>query len=140
MATAATLIYCAAARRIPVACSVARARQPWIMRQMSTAASQVAVPAALVKQLRELTGAPMVDCKAALQAENNSIDKAVDFLRKKGLATASKKAGRTAAQGLVAINVAADCRKAAIIEVRLSACTRLKFRLNNFASFTGAAC
>ena len=54
-----------------------------------------------VKELREKTGAGMMDCKRALQEANGNIDEAIDFLRKKGLATAAKKAGRAAAEGVI---------------------------------------
>ena len=60
------------------------------------------ITAALVKELREKSGAGMMDCKQALTASNGDIEAAVDWLRKKGLAAASKKAGRVAAEGLVA--------------------------------------
>ena len=60
-----------------------------------------AITAALVKELREMTGAGMMDCKKALTATEGNIEKAVEFLREKGLAAAAKKAGRIAAEGLV---------------------------------------
>jgi elongation factor Ts len=60
----------------------------------------------------------MIDCKSALVAENGDVAKAVDALRKKGLATAGKKAGRAAAQGLVAVRVSPGGRDGAIVEVR----------------------
>ncbi|MDM8522689.1 translation elongation factor Ts [Desulfococcaceae bacterium HSG8] len=59
------------------------------------------VSAALVKQLREKTGAGMMDCKQALTECNGDMDKSVDFLRKKGLATAKKRAGRAMSEGLI---------------------------------------
>ena len=59
------------------------------------------ITAALVKELRERTGAGMMDCKKALTAVEGDMDKAIDFLREKGLAAAAKKAGRVAAEGLV---------------------------------------
>ena len=59
------------------------------------------ITAALVKELRERTGAGMMDCKKALTETSGDIDKAIDFLREKGLAAAAKKAGRVAAEGLV---------------------------------------
>ncbi len=59
--------------------------------------------AALVKELREKTGAGMLDCKKALVETNGNIEEAVDYLRKKGLASAAKKSGRVAAEGLVSI-------------------------------------
>ncbi|MFZ9000932.1 MAG: translation elongation factor Ts [Bacteriovoracaceae bacterium] len=61
----------------------------------------MAITASAVKELREKTGAGMMDCKKALSETNGDMDKAVDFLRKKGLAAAAKKASRIAAEGLV---------------------------------------
>ena len=58
----------------------------------------MAVTAAMVKELREMTGAGMMDCKKALAATDGDMDKAVEFLREKGLAGATKKAGRIAAE------------------------------------------
>ena len=72
------------------------------------------VTAAMVKELRDKTGAGMMDCKAALN-ETGDIEAAVDWLRKKGLAKAAKKAGRTAAEGLVAVE--SSGRTAAVVEV-----------------------
>ena len=63
------------------------------------------ITAALVKELREKTGAGMMDCKGALNETNGDLEAAVDWLRKKGLAKAAKKAGRVAAEGLVAVAV-----------------------------------
>ncbi|WP_127089728.1 translation elongation factor Ts [Aquabacter cavernae] len=62
-----------------------------------------AITAGLVKELRDKTGAGMMDCKTALTETNGDIEAAIDWLRKKGLAKAAKKAGRTAAEGLVAV-------------------------------------
>ena len=59
------------------------------------------ITAALVKELRERTGAGMMDCKKALVECDGDMDKAIDFLREKGLAAAAKKAGRIAAEGMV---------------------------------------
>ncbi len=73
------------------------------------------ITAALVKDLREKTGAGMMDCKKALAETGGSLDEAVDWLRKKGLAAAAKKAGRVAAEGLVA--VALDGLTGAVVEV-----------------------
>ncbi len=73
------------------------------------------VTAALVKQLREQTGAGMMDCKNALKETEGELEAAVDWLRKKGLAAAAKKAGRVAAEGLVGV-VAVD-GKGALVEV-----------------------
>lgn len=63
------------------------------------------ITAAMVKQLREMTGAGMMDCKAALGETGGAMEEAVDWLRKKGLAKAAKKSGRTASEGLVAVAV-----------------------------------
>lgn len=75
------------------------------------------VTASMVKELRELTGAGMMDCKKALAATEGDMDKAVEFLREKGLAAAEKKAGRIAAEGMVDTNVSSDGKTAAIVEV-----------------------
>ena len=77
----------------------------------------MAITAAMVKELREMTGAGMMDCKKALNATEGDIEKAVEFLREKGLATAQKKAGRVAAEGLVATTLTDDAKKAVIVEV-----------------------
>jgi elongation factor Ts len=66
------------------------------------------ISAGLVKELREKTGAGMMDCKNALSETNGEIEAAVDWLRKKGLAKAAKKSGRVAAEGLVGVAVAAN--------------------------------
>ena len=76
-----------------------------------------AVTAAMVKELREMTGAGMMDCKKALAATEGDMDKAVEFLREKGLAGAAKKAGRIAAEGIVATQLSADEKKAVVVEV-----------------------
>lgn len=76
-----------------------------------------AVTAAMVKELREMTGAGMMDCKKALTATDGDMDKAVEFLREKGLATAQKKAGRIAAEGIVMLKVSEDGKKAVAVEV-----------------------
>ena len=77
----------------------------------------MAITAAQVKELRELTGAGMMDCKKALAATEGDMDKAVEFLREKGLATAQKKASRVAAEGLCKTLVAEDGKKAVVVEV-----------------------
>ena len=63
----------------------------------------MAITAAMVKELREMTGAGMMDCKKALTKTEGDMDAAVEFLRENGLAKAAKKAGRIAAEGLVAV-------------------------------------
>ena len=77
----------------------------------------MAITAAQVKELREMTGAGMMDCKKALTATEGDMDKAVEFLREKGLATAQKKAGRVAAEGLCKTLVADDEKNAVVVEV-----------------------
>ena len=77
----------------------------------------MAVTAAMVKDLREITGAGMMDCKKALAATDGDMDKAVEFLREKGLAGAAKKAGRIAAEGIVDTAMTADGKKAVVVEV-----------------------
>ena len=77
----------------------------------------MAVTAKMVKELREMTGAGMMDCKKALGETNGDMDKAVEFLREKGLATAQKKAGRIAAEGICKTLVAADEKSAVVVEV-----------------------
>lgn len=77
----------------------------------------MAITASMVKELREMTGAGMMDCKKALSATDGDMDKAVEFLRENGLAKAEKKAGRIAAEGIVATNISADGKVAAIVEV-----------------------
>jgi len=73
------------------------------------------ITAAAVKELRERTGAGMMDCKKALAEANGDLEQAVDWLRAKGLAAAAKKAGRTAAEGLV--GVAVEGTRGAVVEV-----------------------
>ena len=68
----------------------------------------MAVTAKMVKELREMTGAGMMDCKKALVETDGNIEAAVDLLKEKGLAKAAKKAGRVAAMGLVRTAIAAD--------------------------------
>ncbi|MDO4961710.1 MAG: translation elongation factor Ts [Eubacteriales bacterium] len=75
------------------------------------------ITAAMVKELREMTGAGMMDCKKALAATEGDMDKAVDFLREKGLAGAQKKAGRIAAEGVVDTKIAEDGKSAVVVEV-----------------------
>lgn len=77
----------------------------------------MAITAAMVKELREISGAGMMDCKKALTETDGDMDKAVEFLREKGLATAAKKAGRIAAEGIVATHISADGKTASIVEV-----------------------
>ena len=77
----------------------------------------MAITAGMVKELREKTGAGMMDCKKALNATDGNMEAAVEHLREQGLAKAEKKAGRIAAEGLVATKLSDDGKKAAIVEV-----------------------
>ncbi|MCI8593275.1 MAG: elongation factor Ts [Lachnospiraceae bacterium] len=77
----------------------------------------MAITAAEVKKLRETTGAGMMDCKKALTATEGDMDKAIEWLREKGLATAQKKASRVAAEGLCKVLVSEDAKKAVVVEV-----------------------
>lgn len=77
----------------------------------------MAVTASMVKKLREMTGAGMMECKKALTATDGDMDKAVEFLRENGLAAAVKKAGRIAAEGLTDAYVTEDNSVAAVVEV-----------------------
>ena len=76
----------------------------------------MAITAAMVKELREMTGAGMMDCKKALNETNGNMDEAVEFLRKNGQAKAEKKASRIAAEGLCMV-VTKDDQTAAVVEV-----------------------
>ena len=77
----------------------------------------MAITAAQVKELREMTGSGMMDCKKALTATDGDMDKAVEWLREKGLATAQKKASRIAAEGVSMAAVSVDGKKAVVVEV-----------------------
>ena len=75
------------------------------------------ITASMVKELREMTGAGMMDCKKALAETEGNMDKAIEFLREKGLAAAEKKAGRIAAEGIIDTCVSEDGKVASIVEV-----------------------
>src|ERR1700744_4040587 len=93
------------------------------------------ITASLVKELREKTGAGMMDCKKALGETQGDLEKAVDWLRTKGLSAAAKKAGRVAAEGLV--GVAASGPKGAAVEGNAE--TDFVGRNEQFQKFVGAA-
>lgn len=93
------------------------------------------ITAALVKELREKTGAGMMDCKGALNETDGDIEAAVDWLRKKGLAKAAKKAGRVAAEGLVAVE--SSGHHAALVEVNSE--TDFVARNDSFQAFAREA-
>jgi elongation factor Ts len=92
------------------------------------------ITAALVKELREVSGAGMMDCKKALAENDGNLEAAVDWLRKKGLAAAAKKAGRVAAEGLVAV-VSGD-KKGVLVEVNSE--TDFVARNDQFQGFVSA--
>ena len=77
----------------------------------------MAITAGMVKELREMTGAGMMDCKKALTEADGSMEKAVELLREKGLAASAKKAGRIASEGMVAVYLSDDNKIGAIVEV-----------------------
>jgi len=92
------------------------------------------ITAALVKELREVSGAGMMDCKKALVENSGNLEDSVDWLRKKGLAAAAKKAGRVAAEGLV--GAVAEGTKGALVEVNCE--TDFVARNEQFQGFVGA--
>lgn len=92
------------------------------------------ITAALVKELREASGAGMMDCKKALAENNGDVEASIDWLRKKGLAAAAKKAGRVAAEGLV--GAVADGKTGALVEVNSE--TDFVARNEQFQSFVAA--
>jgi len=77
------------------------------------------ITAEMVKQLRERTGAGMMDCKKALTETNGDMEKAIEFLRERGIAAAAKKAGRIAAEGLVDAYIHGDGRIGVLVEVNI---------------------
>ena len=95
----------------------------------------MAITASMVKELREMTGAGMMDCKKALTATDGDMEKAVEFLREKGLAAAAKKANRIAAEGIVDALVAEDGKKAVLVEVNAE--TDFVAKNQEFRDFVG---
>lgn len=96
----------------------------------------MAVTAAMVKELRERTGAGMMECKKALVEADGDLEGAVEHLRKAGLASADKKAGRTAAEGKIMLAVADDNRHAVLVEVNSE--TDFVAKDDNFQTFAEA--
>lgn len=97
----------------------------------------MAITAGMVKELRERTGVGMMECKGALTETGGDMEKAVDLLRAKGMAKADKKAGRTAAEGTIAIVMSADKKRAAIVEVNCE--TDFVGKSDEFNEFANAA-
>ena len=96
----------------------------------------MAITAAQVKELREVTGAGMMDCKKALNETNGDMDAAIDFLREKGLAGAAKKAGRIAVEGLSLTKATDDGKKAVVVEVNIE--TDFAANTDKFKDYVGA--
>jgi elongation factor Ts len=96
----------------------------------------MAVTAEAVKALRERTGAGMMECKKALVETNGDLEAAAEIMRKSGLAKADKKAGRVAAEGVIAVERSADGRQAAVVEVNSE--TDFVAREKDFQSFAAA--
>lgn len=93
----------------------------------------MAITAAQVKELRERTGVGMMECKKALTETDGDMEAAIELLRKSGAAKADKKAGRTAAEGLVAIRISDDNKTAAVVEVNCE--TDFAAKDENFSGF-----
>ena len=94
------------------------------------------ISAKMVKELREMTGAGMMDCKKALTETEGDMDKAVDFLREKGLAAAAKKSGRIAAEGIVSEAIAEDGKAGALAEINCE--TDFVAKNDDFKAFAAA--
>nr|CAA6813536.1 MAG: Translation elongation factor Ts [uncultured Thiotrichaceae bacterium] len=96
----------------------------------------MAITASMVKELRERTSAAMMDCKRALTETDGDMEAAIELMRKSGAAKADKKAGRTAADGLIVIATSADAKQAAIVEVNSE--TDFVAKDDNFVTFAKA--
>lgn len=96
----------------------------------------MAITASMVKELREITSAGMMDCKKALAETDGDMDAAIEFLRKKGMAGADKKAGRVAAEGRIAVAISADKKAAVMVEVNCE--TDFVAKGDEFADFANA--
>lgn len=96
------------------------------------------ITASLVKELREKTGAGMMDCKKALAETGGDLEKAVDFLRTKGLADAAKKSSRVAAEGLVVTYMSDDLKNGAVVEVNCE--TDFVAKTDDFIKFSNDIC
>jgi elongation factor Ts len=96
----------------------------------------MAISASLVKELRERTGAGMMECKKALVETDGNIEAAIEAMRKSGQAKAAKKAGRVAADGVLEVRLSDDARRGVIVEINSE--TDFVAKDENFASFAGA--
>ena len=91
------------------------------------------ITASLVKELRERTGGGLLECKKVLEEADGSIEKAIELMRKSGVAKAAKKSGRVAAEGIIAVAATDDAKKAMIVEVNCE--TDFVGRSDDFANF-----
>jgi len=98
----------------------------------------MAITAAIVKELRERTGAGMMECKSALVEANGDLDAAAEQMRISGLAKADKKSGRIAAEGVIAVEVSADGKSVAMAEINCE--TDFVAKGDDFAGFAKAVC
>ena len=96
----------------------------------------MAISASMVKELRERTGAGMMECKKALTETDGDMEAAIDLMRKSGAAKAEKKAGRTAAEGLIIIRHSDDNKKAVMVEINCE--TDFVAKDDNFTTFADA--
>ena len=96
----------------------------------------MAITASMVKELRERTGAGMMECKKALVETDGDVEAAIELMRKSGQAKAAKKAGRTAAEGVIVVNRSSDAKRAVMVEVNCE--TDFVAKDDNFASFADA--
>lgn len=94
------------------------------------------ISAEKVRELRDKSGAGMMDCKKALEAVGGDMEKAIDHLRKEGVVKAAKKAGRTTSEGLIAVSIAPDKKAAAVAEVNCE--TDFVARTDQFQNFLNA--
>jgi elongation factor Ts len=97
----------------------------------------MAITASMVKELRERTGLGMMDCKKALTETDGDLDAAIDKLRKDGALKAAKKAGRTAAEGLLGVKIADDGSRGVLVEINIE--TDFSARHEKFVAFVGQA-
>ena len=96
---------------------------------------KMAITAALVKELRERTGSGMMECKKALVSSNGDIDLAIEAMRKSGLAKADKKSDRVAAEGVIAIEISTDGKRAVMLEINSE--TDFVAKAEDFIGFVG---
>jgi len=96
------------------------------------------ITASMVKELREKTGVPMMECKKALQESNADVDKAILWLRERGLSRAAKKSGRATAEGMVQVMTSDDHSKAILLEINCE--TDFASKSDDFRNFSQRVC